>query len=323
MLLQSRYKLDDDDEDRHDNEERMFHVHDQDDDTRRNDTILPPRYKSSLSGIFSLESHRSRRSLPFETSSKERNNDVTGSPKPLRLLKSVTKKKNRKEQENEVDNDSFWSSYTSSMNTRTTNAYHEEYSIDSFLRGEYDGPFAEDAAAPHPELSPSETVESALWSLRQLDIPERYHGAAVFMRFLAPLARSERWGGGSVSAVDWNPWKEIVRGSLTPTMLAGRMRASREFAVLLDWDKMDVTEGVGGEGSGGDVLGSMGMMAFVNVALFFATEDRKVVEPCMMQFQLKKVSGVWLVENVRSSKKEWFLEEKKKNKDDVDGGSAS
>jgi|AntRauTorckE5430_2_1112549.scaffolds.fasta_scaffold18703_1 hypothetical protein len=171
---------------------------------------------------------------------------------------------------------------------------NEEYSIDSFLRGEYDRPFSEDAAAPHPELSPSETIGCSLHALRELNTPEMSHGAAVFARFLAPLSRSERWGG-SVSAA-LSPWKEIMRGSLTPTNFARRIRASDEFSVLLDWESIDVTEGLALPETNG-MLGST--VAFVNAALFF----RSGVKPSIVQFTLRRMSGVWLIESAVVSHK--------------------
>ena len=172
---------------------------------------------------------------------------------------------------------------------------NEDYSIDSFLRGEYDRPFADDAAAPHPELSPGETIESALHALGNLDDPEVSHGAAVFLRFCAPLSRSDRWGGSVLA-----PWKEILRGSLTPTMLARRIRASEEFSVLLDWENIDVTEGMAVPESN-KVMGST--VAFVNAALFFRTG----IEPSIVQFTLRKISGVWLIDLAVISKREWFI----------------
>jgi len=175
---------------------------------------------------------------------------------------------------------------------------NEEYSIDSFLRGEYDRPFSEDAAAPHPELSPSETIKNALYALRELDIPEISHGAAVFARFLTPLSRSERWGGSVSGAL--SSWKEIIRGSLTPTMLARRIRASEEFSVLLDWESIDVTEGLAVPGTN-EILGGV---AFVNAALFF----RSGTEPSIVQVTLRKISGVWLIDSAVISKKEWFVD---------------
>lgn len=76
-----------------------------------------------------------------------------------------------------------------------------ESSIDSFLDGEYSQPFADEAPAPHPGLTPSDTVECALRSLREMDEP------FVFMRFCAPLSRGERWG--VLNEVD--PWKIVLR----------------------------------------------------------------------------------------------------------------
>lgn len=82
-----------------------------------------------------------------------------------------------------------------------------EHSIDSYLDGEYSQPFADDAPAPHPGLTPSDTLDCALRSLRKMDEPYESHGAAVFMKFCAPLSRGERWGGGS----DNDPWKSVCR----------------------------------------------------------------------------------------------------------------
>jgi hypothetical protein len=176
---------------------------------------------------------------------------------------------------------------------------NEEYSIDSFLNGEYDRPFSEDAAAPHPGLSPQETIEAAVHALRNLNEPNQNHGAAVFSRFLVPLTRSERWGG-SVSGT-LCPWKEMMRGALTPTMLARRIRASKEFSVLLDWESVDVTEGLYVPGLI-EAVGST--VAFVNAALYFSSSG---IEPFLIQFALRKVSGVWLIDSAVISKREWFI----------------
>jgi hypothetical protein len=174
-----------------------------------------------------------------------------------------------------------------------------EYSIDSFLRGEYNRPFADDAAAPLPGLTPGSTVEQALRSLRQLDDPEPSHGAAVLLRFCAPLSRGERWGASPSSGRD--QWKEILRGSLTPTMLARRIRASEVFSGLLDWTKLDVTEGAyAGEK---DLIG-VPSVAFVNAALYF--EDG--MEPTLIQFSLRRIGGVWLIDTARKSDKKLFME---------------
>jgi len=212
----------------------------------------------------------------------------------------------RRNQPNESDGiDEILHSYTSTTYTYAENTgarvnvfpplMDEEYSIDSFLNGEYDRPFSEDAGAPHPGLSPKEIVETALHALRNLDIPEEAHGAAVFSRFLSPLTRSERWGG-SVSGT-LCPWKEILRGSLTPTLLARRIRASQDFYVLLDWQNLDVTEGLA-------VPGMESTFAFVNAALHFQSDG---IEPFMMQFKLRQISGVWLIDTAAISKREWFV----------------
>ncbi len=177
---------------------------------------------------------------------------------------------------------------------------NEEYGIDSFLRGEYDRPFADDAAAPLPKHSPSMIVEIALKALRDLDVPTTDHGAAVFLRFCAPLSRGDRWGGNSSGSI--STWKAIMRGSLTPTMLARRLRASEEFAVLLDWEQLDVTEGT--KAIPNEVLGLDSTIAFVNVALFFGDGT----EPSMWQFTLKMFNGVWLIDSAVMNKPEWFME---------------
>jgi len=110
----------------------------------------------------------------------------------------------------------------------------EEASIDSFLRGEYDCPFSEDSPAPHPGFSPSQTIDAALRSLRALDDPYPSHGAAVFGGFVSPLLRSERWGTYTKQNDENYSWKEVLRGALTPMMLAQRLRGSSDFSILLD-----------------------------------------------------------------------------------------
>ena len=174
-----------------------------------------------------------------------------------------------------------------------------DYSIDSFLRGDYDRPFADDAAAPLPGLTPRATVEQALRSFRALDDPEPSHGAAVLLRFCVPLSRGERWGGSPSSGRD--QWKEILRGALTPTMLARRIRASDEFSGLLDWKKLDVTEGTCAGKK--DIVG-LPSLAFVNAALYF--EDG--MEPTLVQFTLRRLGGVWLIDTARRSDKKLFVD---------------
>ena len=163
-----------------------------------------------------------------------------------------------------------------------------QYSIDSFLSGQYDRPFKEDAPAPLPDLTAVETVDAALRALRKMDVVvspyggstgnrddddrglngdddthSPSHGAAVLLRFCAPLSRAERWGlssagtvarsvsdmttghsgrvGGEIEKPSSDSWKELMRGSLTPHMLAKRMRCSQAFSGLLDWEHLDVS----------------------------------------------------------------------------------
>lgn len=171
-----------------------------------------------------------------------------------------------------------------------------ESEIDAFLRGDYNHPFAPDAPAPHPGLSPRATIEAVLMALHHVNQPAPSHGAAVLQRFCAPLSRAEKWGGAPVVAVD--AWKHVLRGALTPTMLARRLRASA-FSILLDWTSVDVTDGY--SMSEKDLIG-VPSLAFVNAALFFGNG----VEPCLVQFTLRRFSGVWLIDTARLSNKELF-----------------
>ncbi|KAL3935774.1 MAG: hypothetical protein SGBAC_008775 [Bacillariaceae sp.] len=173
-----------------------------------------------------------------------------------------------------------------------------EDSIDSFLRGEYQGTFSDNALSPLSEYSPKKTVEKAVTSLRALDDPGPSHGAAVLLRFCAPLSRGERWGGGVRGG---DVWKELLRGSLTPTMLARRLQVS-VFSGLLDFVKLDVMDGALSTGQR-DLVG-LPSFAFVNVALYF--EDGK--EPQLMEFKLVRSSGVWLIDSVKRSEHKLFSE---------------
>jgi hypothetical protein len=242
--------------------------------------------------------------------------------------------------------------------------YHSilEYSIDSFLRGEYDRPFAEDAAAPLPGLTPQETVETALESLCRLDDPEPSHGAAVLLRFCAPLSRADRWGASSFlphpsknkkrrsqgggggapprKSDDWPvesasssssrdddndsdssqlpinsySWKEVLRGALTPTMLARRIRASQDFSGLLDWTKLDLTEGAYSEDPD-RIIGVPSNVAFVNAALYFEKGD----EPMFIQFTLRRMNGVWLIDSAQRSDQQLFQLSQEGEDDKYDG----
>jgi hypothetical protein len=192
-----------------------------------------------------------------------------------------------------------------------------EYSIDSFLRGEYDRTFSEDAASPLPGLSPSDTVDAALRSLRDLDKPEPSHGAAVFLRFCVELGRGERWGTtiqGSdrrMSSSSSSSWKELLRGALTPTMLARRLRASEEFSDLLDWTQLEITERASdtAEKNGGDAtILQNGNVACVDAALSFDEDSSEsTLPPEVYRFQLAKMlGGVWLIDSVEQRSSGFF-----------------
>ena len=212
-----------------------------------------------------------------------------------------------------------------------------EYSIDSFLRGDYDRTFAEDAASPLPGLSPGDTVDAALRSLRNLDKPEPSHGAAVLLRFCVELGRGERWGtehNGNIS--DETPgeatqnmprrrnksrgdtlkfsstWKELLRGALTPTMLARRLRASEEFSGLLDWVELEVSEDAVNDtrrNEDNNILRN-GNVAFVSAALYFDCNNDGKSPPELYQFKLAKMlGGVWLIDSVQQSSSGLFRQQ--------------
>mmetsp|Transcript_24938 Transcript_24938/g.52431 ORF Transcript_24938/g.52431 Transcript_24938/m.52431 type:complete len:367 (+) Transcript_24938:268-1368(+) len=208
-------------------------------------------------------------------------------------------------------------------------------SIDSFLAGEYAHPFSPDAPAPHPGLEPGETVEVSLRALRNLNDPHPSHGAAVFMRFCMPLTRGERWGSGiplpsgdrgrssniSHSGNDgrwkrermdqqWpghDQWKDLLRGALTPSMLARKLRSSTHFSGLLDWTSFDVTEGASNPNpSMYFISGSSDNIAYVNAALFFG----KGLAPTILHFVLKKVGAAWFVDTVllgSENEEDWLV----------------
>ena len=169
-----------------------------------------------------------------------------------------------------------------------------EYSIDSFLRGDYDQPFVEDAAAPLPGLSPKETVEASLQALRKVDDPTPSHGAACFLRFVSPLRRGERWG----MAASTSEWKELLRGSLTPTMLAQRLRSSQLFSCLLEWEAMHVVSTESAEDES---------VAICTVELDVDNEKDAIATNSTtapnninttLQIKLRRVGGVWLIDSI-------------------------
>jgi len=160
-----------------------------------------------------------------------------------------------------------------------------------------EGHLANVGASPNPEWSPGMNIEVALRSLRQLEPSKPDFGSAVFLRFCLPLSRAERWGDSRTSGRD--PWKEILRGSLMPSMFSSRLRAS-DFSILLDWDRLDVTEGAY---SSTEEYTGVPNVAFVNAALYF---DADGVAPSIIQFTLQRKAGVWLIDTARRSNKELF-----------------
>jgi hypothetical protein len=174
------------------------------------------------------------------------------------------------------------------------------YAIDSFLRGDYNLQLPQDKVTPvPPDANPGMIVSTALSSLRGKDLPSQAHGAAIFLRYCMPLRRSERWG--DASSIGKDPWKEVLRGASTANSLVQRVRAS-DFAALLDWSRMDVTEGA--FTSDRDLVG-LPSVAYVNAALFFEENS----EPVLFQFKLQRIGGgTWMIDTIRRSQKELFLE---------------
>ena len=226
------------------------------------------------------------------------NNNSYGDGSDERRPNNRLDKKQRRQRRGARSNRSkkpYHSEFDSALEITDADAY--EASIDSFLGGEFSQPFADDAPAPHPGLTPSETLECALRSLRRMDEPYDSHGAAVFMRFCMPLTNSERWGLSS----ELDPWKTILRGALSPNMLARQLRASSAFAALLDWTRIDVSEGFAIPSERLE-LGVGTTLAFVNAALYFEEG-----EPSIIQFRLRKIGGAWLIDDAVVSKRDWFV----------------
>ena len=172
----------------------------------------------------------------------------------------------------------------------------KEEKIDAFLRGEYlveetTAAMSGNAPMPNSQLSPAETVTSALYAIRDLDFPQKSFGAAIFSNFLTPLSRSDRWGSKSNSITEW---KQLLRKSLTPNMLASNIRNSDVYSILLNWQSIDVTQGVLEQGDN---------ISFVSVCFYFEDE----IEPMIFQFTLRKIRNMWLIDSA-DTKKEWFIE---------------
>ena len=181
-----------------------------------------------------------------------------------------------------------------------------EDAIDSFLLGEKANEY-DNSPAPTPGLGPSESVDLALRSLRKEDVLTPYQGAASFLKMCAPLNRGEKWGFG----VSDDAFKNCIRGALQPGMLARRLRAS-PFAGLLDWETLDVTEGLAVPSTARAELGVDTTIAFVSAALYFG----KHVEPSIIQFTLRKIGSAWMIDTAVVSKRSWFIGED--NGDDKD-----
>lgn len=275
-----------------------------DDDKAEEEDIRKLRSTISINNEMKLDQDEDDEK-PKYRSRLQRLNQVQGKIKTTPTTKATKKKtaKLKKSTRNQPNSNKSKSSITSPtqmpFGLLGDFAIDEDYAIDSFLSGEYDRPFADDAAAPLPKHSPGQIVEIALTALRDLNIPTTDHGAAVFMRFCAPLSRQDRWGNTSG---DINGWKAIMRGALTPTMLARRLRASEEFSVLLDWEQLDVTKGT--KAVPNEMLGFESTVAFVNAALYFGDG----IEPSMCQFTLKMFNGVWFIDSAVMNKREWFMD---------------
>ena len=258
---------------------------------------------------------RQKRRRGRPTSSRQ--NDGGGDPNRRRDRKNGDasswdrKPRYNKRDRNRNSNASSWPRYKSDLDSalEVTDAEAFEASIDSFLDGEYSQPFEDDAAAPHPGLAPSETLDCALRSLRRMNEPYECHGAAVFMRFCVPLANSERWGLSN----DLGPWKAILRGALSPNMLARQLRASSSFASLLDWKRLDVSDGFAIPSNRLE-LGVGKTLAFVTAALYF-----ECGEPSIIQFTLRKIGGAWMIDDAMVSKRDWFVSPENENNRDEDG----
>jgi hypothetical protein len=116
-----------------------------------------------------------------------------------------------------------------------------------------------------------------------------------------------------VSDTQSSAWKELLRGALTPTILARRIRASEEFSMLLDWSKLDVTDGAAMSLSSVRADDEVLSVAFVSAALYF--EDG--MEPALIQFKLRQIGGVWLIDSARRSEKNLFVVMEEQQEDDA------
>ena len=95
-------------------------------------------------------------------------------------------------------------------------------------------------------------------------------------------------------------------------MLARQLRASSSFASLLDWKRLDVSDGFAIPSDRLD-LGVGTTLAFVNAAFF------QEGEPAIIQFTLRKIGGAWMIDDAVVSQREWFVSpESDKDRDEGD-----
>jgi hypothetical protein len=207
----------------------------------------------------------------------------------------------------------------------------EDERIDMFLMGAtmmaFDEKSEDGLSMMHASLGPGETVDFALRCLRYPEDGSNNNVNSIFLQqFCVPLSRSERWGNGNNN--NNNEWKEIIRGSLTPAMLTGRLLSSPNFSILLKWDRLDVTEGLSipnntknysqylcynnnneNSNEDGNNNNYSSAVAFVSAAMFYSADEdsRTTGPPVMVQFTLKKLRGLWLIDKADViAMREWF-----------------
>jgi len=124
-------------------------------------------------------------------------------------------------------------------------------------------------------------------------------------------------------------WKELLRGALTPTMLAKRLRASEEFSGLLDWTGLEITDhdddcgGTARENGGKRDTTTVyrnSNVACVDAALTFENNDEKTSErisvspPEVYRFELAKMlGGVWLIDSVQQQRSTGLLQKQQQS----------
>ncbi|CAM9571222.1 unnamed protein product [Phaeothamnion confervicola] len=157
-----------------------------------------------------------------------------------------------------------------------------EAMIDQFLSGEYKG-FTEASPKPRYGQTPEDVVSAVLRALRDGDAPAPFHGAAVVQAFSVPVARRERLRPSN------DPWRELMRGALTPRLLARRLRESR-FRVLGEWDRFEVEEARPPRG---------GASAIDRQLRAVLTQDGGNDRTVVLAVKLRKPGGLWLIDTVK------------------------